>query len=386
MPLYPLYALLFADAGLSVAEISALFAIWSVVGIVAEVPSGVWADRYSRRAALVLAGLFQAAGYVVWIALPGFAGFAAGFVLWGIGGSLASGSFEALVYDGLEAAGAADRYAWVVGRAQAAALAVQVPLAAAATGLFALGGYQLAGWVSVGICLSAAALASRLSDVRPANGREGAGEDGRGYLSTLRAGLAEAGRSRPVRMAILAVALVTGFEGLEEYYPLLAADWGVPVAGVPLALAAFWLVAALGAILGERGLRLGPFGLGALMLGGTLALAAAAIAATPASIVGLVVFYGSSQVILVVAGARLQARIDGPARATITSVAGLASELTVIVLIGAWAVGGLGLIVGLAVAAAMVVPRWLGTVADGATVGRPEPRSPLEGEVESPAS
>jgi hypothetical protein len=31
VPLYPLYALLFADSGLSGAQISALFAIWSAV-------------------------------------------------------------------------------------------------------------------------------------------------------------------------------------------------------------------------------------------------------------------------------------------------------------------------------------------------------------------
>ncbi len=46
VPLYPLYALLFADTGLSDAEISALFVIWSVVGIAAEVPSA-WIHRRS---------------------------------------------------------------------------------------------------------------------------------------------------------------------------------------------------------------------------------------------------------------------------------------------------------------------------------------------------
>ncbi len=57
VPLYPLYALLFTDSGLSAAEISGFFVLWSAVGFVAEVPCGVWADRHSRRAALVLAGL-----------------------------------------------------------------------------------------------------------------------------------------------------------------------------------------------------------------------------------------------------------------------------------------------------------------------------------------
>jgi len=84
IPIYPLYALLFVDAGLSGAQISTLFLVWSAVGIVAEIPSGALADRFSRPAALVASGVLQAAGYALWIAAPGYLAFAAGFVLWGI--------------------------------------------------------------------------------------------------------------------------------------------------------------------------------------------------------------------------------------------------------------------------------------------------------------
>jgi MFS family permease len=101
---------------LSDAEISALFALWGSVAIVSEIPSGVFVDRFSRRLAVVLAGVLQAAGYGLWIGLPGFAGFAAGFVLWGVGGSFAPGAFQALVYDGLRAEGAEHRFATVLGR------------------------------------------------------------------------------------------------------------------------------------------------------------------------------------------------------------------------------------------------------------------------------
>ena len=250
VPLYPLYALLFADTGLSAAEISALFALWSFMGVVAEVPSGALADRFGRRAAVVLAGVLQAAGYAMWIALPGFPGFAAGFALWGLGGAMASGAFEALLYDGLAAAGEADRYARVLGRVEAAALAVQVPIAGAATALFAAGGYTLAGVVSVATSLGAAAVAATLPDVRPEREED---EDDLGYLATLRAGVAEAAGSPPVRAAVLAVAGLTAFDGLEEYFPLLAADWGVPTEAIPLALVAVPLAGALGAALAGAG-------------------------------------------------------------------------------------------------------------------------------------
>ncbi|WP_344891073.1 hypothetical protein [Actinomadura meridiana] len=49
--------MLFADAGLSVAAVSSLFVIWSVTTVALEVPSGVWADVFSRKLLLVAAPL-----------------------------------------------------------------------------------------------------------------------------------------------------------------------------------------------------------------------------------------------------------------------------------------------------------------------------------------
>ena len=51
-----------------------LFALWSAVGIVAEVPSGALADHVGRRTALVTGALVQAVGYACWVVFPGFAG------------------------------------------------------------------------------------------------------------------------------------------------------------------------------------------------------------------------------------------------------------------------------------------------------------------------
>lgn len=97
--LYPLYALLFTDAGLTPVQVSALFVIWSLTGLTLEVPSGALADAVSRRALLVVAPLLGATGYGLWVAVPSFWAFAAGFILWGVRGALASGSLEALVYE-----------------------------------------------------------------------------------------------------------------------------------------------------------------------------------------------------------------------------------------------------------------------------------------------
>ena len=106
----PLYAVMFVDAGLSAR--ADLGGPDSLVGdrFVLQIPSGVIADRWSRRHILAGAQLARAAGFVVWLFYPHFWGFLAGLVLWGVKSAFTSGTFEALLYDELKAQGRAHDY------------------------------------------------------------------------------------------------------------------------------------------------------------------------------------------------------------------------------------------------------------------------------------
>jgi MFS family permease len=331
VPLYPLYVVLFAASGLTGGQISALFVIWSVTGLVTEIPTGALADRFSRRAGLIAAGVLKAAGYALWTALPGFAGFAAGFVLWGLSGSLVSGSLEALVYEGLADAGVPERYPTVVGRITAVGLLAQVPSTLAATVLYAEGGFRLAGWVSVGCCLASSVLATRL----PQPPRTGSDDDD-GYFATLRAGVRETVQRPAVRIAVLALAAVGGIDAVEEYFPLLGQAWGVPTGLVPLAVLGIPLAGAAGAAVAGRLARMRHD----VVLGGAaVLLAAAALLHVVVGIAVVALFYALYRAVLVVVDTRCQERITGTARATVTSVAAVGEELACFLVYGAWAVG-----------------------------------------------
>jgi len=352
VPLYPFYALLFADTGLDDGSISLLLALWSATAVLAEVPSGALADRWSRRGALVLAGVLQAVGYLLWLAFPGFPGFAAGLVVWGIGGALVSGAFEALLHDGLTAVGAGGQFGRVYGWVNAVDLLVQVPTALVATALFASGGFPLVGWVSVGTCLGATVLAARL----PEAPRE-AEDDGPGWWGTLRAGVAEAAGRPAVRTAVLVVVLLGGLDAVEEYFPLLARDWGVPDALNPIAVLGIPLVGAAGAALGGRATAWSrPVVAGILAAAGG-ALLLAAVLAVPAGLVAVATGYALYRLVLVVAETRLQEAITGPARATVTSVAGVGVELSALAVFALYALGGLALLAGAVVLLAAALPR-----------------------------
>ena len=79
----PFYTLMFAEHGLSAAQIGVVLASWSLVGLALEVPCGVLADRVSRRWLLSAAQLVRCVGFGVWLAFPGFWGFLVGLMLWG---------------------------------------------------------------------------------------------------------------------------------------------------------------------------------------------------------------------------------------------------------------------------------------------------------------
>jgi MFS family permease len=336
--LYPVYALLFADTGMSLWQISSLFALWSITGVLLEVPSGIWADAVSRRLLLWLGPLLTAVGFGLWVLLPSYWAFALGFVLWGAGGALGSGALEALVYDELDRLGAADRYARVMGRGRAARLVATMASVGLAAPVVALGGYPAVGAASVLACLLTAATATRFPEhrVRPATREDS-------WATSLRTGLAEVHKDRSVRGALLLIPAVAAVWGaLDEYTPLLVRDLGVAEATVPYLILLIWAGVTAGSLLTGPAERLGTRGLAALLAGAALALAVGAAAGTLAGIALVGLAFGGFQLAEVLADVRLQHRIDESRRATLTSVASLGTELATVATFGLYALLGTG--------------------------------------------
>ncbi|ULR49290.1 MFS transporter [Streptomyces deccanensis] len=338
--LYPVYALLFSDTGLSIWQISSLFALWSITGIVLEVPSGAWADAVSRRLLLWVGPLLTAAGFALWVITPSYWAFALGFVLWGVRGALGSGALEALVYDELDRLGSADRYARIVGRAQAAGMVAVMAAMGLAGPVLDLGGYPAVGAASVLVCVLTSVVATRFPEHREA----APGPKHASTLATLRAGLTELRRDRSVRGAMLLVPAVGAVWGaLDEYTPLLVRDTGVAEQTVPYLLLVIWVGPAIGSLLTGVGERMGSAGLGVVLAGASVALAVGALMGTPAGIGLVAVAFGGFQLVNVLADARLQDRIEGARRATLTSVASMGTETATVAVFAVYAVvGGAG--------------------------------------------
>lgn len=362
--------------------------LWSGTALVLEVPSGAWADTVSRRGLLVLGSLLTAVGFLTWTLAPSFPGFALGFVLWGIGGTLQSGTFQALLYDELAARGSTAAYAGILGRATSASEACALLGILAAAPLYAWGGYDLVGWVSIGVVLTQAGLAAllpaapRAVSVAAVDGLEDDPDRPRApddavsglaaYATMFRAGTREAVRHPVVRRGVLLASLLFGLTASDEYFGLLADEGGAATRHVPLLVGLTVAGSLLGSLLAGRtaAMRSSTMAWALVVAGAALAIGSlmggsGAIGVAGFALIGL--GYGIVANAVIVSEARLQDAIEGPARATVTSVSGLLSEVVALLMVAAvavmslwWSVSTILVVLALPVAgSALLVRRWL---------------------------
>lgn len=322
--IYPLYAVMFVDAGLTPGQIGLALAVWSVTAFVLEIPAGVIADRWSRRWVLAGAQVFRLLGYGLWLVYPHFWGFLGGFLLWGVKSALTSGTFEALVFDALKAEGREADYTRVIGRADAMQF-IGILVASGAAAALAKFGYAFLLQASIAACALCAVLPLSLPKVARS---QTASE--LHYIAHLKLGLAQVLRSPPLLdlMAFIALAMALG-GALDEFWSIFASRAGLPNAAVAIFLGLMSAGQAVAAALAHRasGLKDRWFYLLFAVCGGLLAGAAALF--RPASVVLLIAFSGGFKVIDTVFEGRLQHAIPDETRATLGSVKGFAVQVAV---------------------------------------------------------
>jgi MFS family permease len=186
--------------GLTLGQVLLFEAAFQAVTLLAQVPTGVLADRYGRRPMLIGASLSWAVAFVAFGLAESFAALFGSYLWFALGMALMSGADDAMLFDTLRALGRGEEFARRSGRLTG--------LATATSAGFALAGGLLARWTplawlmvaSGGIALTAALLAWPVREppreVQP-----------RSFTATGRSALRRVWTRPAMRWAIIVVAL-----------------------------------------------------------------------------------------------------------------------------------------------------------------------------------
>ncbi|MSP63384.1 MAG: MFS transporter [Myxococcales bacterium] len=252
----PIIMVFFGARGLSVTEITLLNTVYCVAAVLFEVPTGVLADRWGRKRAMVLGSLMMAAGCLINFLGHSFVLFAIGEGLLALGMTLSSGSDSAYLYDRLRDAGRAHEYRRYEGAASASKLC-GAAVALAAGGWLARHDVAMTYLVTALVCLAASGVAGLLGEARYERPQKGSHWVSSQIIASARLVLSHP----PLRFAVIFSTLIFTLVrmGIYLHQPLLTAT-GFSISDVGMIMAGFSLLAAFGAqridsirrLIGER--------------------------------------------------------------------------------------------------------------------------------------
>ena len=340
--------------GLSYVQIGFMEVLFGIATIVAEVPTGAFADRFGRRVALGI-GALGFAGATVLFATLNFPSLILGHLFMSITRTLMSGSDDALLYDSLRQLKRTDEYERHAGRASAVATASLLAATILAGPLVSVldfrtviiisaAGMGLAGLLALAL-REPPRRESDFSDTTSDTNEQSASHvSGTAVLSEIHTGLRIALRSRPVLWAILFAGVLLATLDLPEFFiqpfvrshgvdPAITLIEGLTYSGfmlpsfVGLMLGAI-VAAPLSARLGER--RALP----AVLVVGVLVFLPLLLADHLAIVASFALLAACTAAVQPLAGGYINRRIPSDQRATVLSIFSLLTAVMITIVIG----------------------------------------------------
>lgn len=235
-----IFALFFSKHGLNPYQISLLIPVWSIVTITLEVPTGILADKYSRRNLLIIASLLRAIGFVIWLMFPSFLGFAIGFIFWGLRNVLSSGTFESFVYDELKSLNSEGYYEKALGKISGYKF-LALMVATIIGGLLAEIDFNIVILASIVTSVLSALVLLLIKSVRSTKSTEEVK-----YFHILKNALIQIKGNPTILLLILFISLALATYGAsEEFWSLIYDEFGFNVSIIGVLIAATYAVTSL---------------------------------------------------------------------------------------------------------------------------------------------
>jgi MFS family permease len=309
---------------LTLAQVGILEGFFWAAALLAEVPTGAFADRYGRRLTFVVGVAVEGIGILVFALASGLPILLPSYVLWSLGISFATGNDTAYLYDSLAAEDQEHDYTRRAGRNSA--LGKGSIMVGGIAGSAIAAAYTLQTPILLAAIPYALAIPIALRMQEPPRTRS----RGLSYGGTIRAAMGALRRDPAVRWLILfEIALSTIFIADFLLMQPFLRSHQVPIAVFGLLQVPVRLAGAAGSVLAHR--VAGALGLrGAI--GATLASALSGLALLAAvdhvaAFAGFVVFQFATGLIWPSLGAYVNHRTRSEVRATVLSVAPLGTSL-----------------------------------------------------------
>ena len=326
-PIWVLY--LQEQRGLSLAQITALDAPFWLVMILAEIPTGVVADRWGRKLSLLLGAGFYAAAILIFGLAASYPVILLSYLSWALSMTLISGADSAFVYDSLMAEGRAGDFPRILGRMQA--------IDSAAFLLGALVGAPLAAATALNVPILATGAISVLAAVVALTFREPPRhepDEQMPYLRIMREGLRYtlAHPSLRAMIALRAVVMTSGMAGIIFIQPFLR-SFDVSVSDFGWLTTPNSLAAIGGALIAHRLVtRLGERSVVFLLSAGFIvALLILGLVNAVGAFAAFALLRFSNATFAVVSGDTINRRSPSHLRATVMSVGQMAFSLLIAV-------------------------------------------------------
>jgi MFS family permease len=117
----PFILLFFRQMGFSFLQIGTLFAIREIATNIMEIPTGIIADAYGRRRAMIFSFCSYILSFLVFYFLPRYAFYALGMILFAVGEAFRTGTHKAMILEYLNLTNQVDAKVGYYGRTRACA-------------------------------------------------------------------------------------------------------------------------------------------------------------------------------------------------------------------------------------------------------------------------
>ena len=140
----PFLILFFREMGLSFLEIGALYSIREIVTNLLEIPTGILADAYGRRKAMVASFAAYIVSFLIFYLVPGFWSYVLAMALFALGETFRSGTHKAMILEYLRIRGIEEQKVAYYGHTRAASQLGSALAALLAAGLvFYTGSFRI---------------------------------------------------------------------------------------------------------------------------------------------------------------------------------------------------------------------------------------------------